>query len=258
MDTLIYSIVGFILLLVMIVALRVKTGNKFEIKNSDIMLALIPVAFWLFLTGKIQEFTFGDFKIVAAVREASKSPVAPQVSRLTELPVESVRTDSKGGTEIGGIPVITKNESQALSFQLGHGGYCGPAINEYFKVLTQYSFLRYIVINNSDGSFFGTADARQLAAIILGPDGRFDSQAFADWLNSSNKAKLETLPGFISSGKALNKTSDKRRAIQLMNSLDVQTLPVIDDAGRFAGIVDSSKLTASMLIDIAERLETRK
>lgn len=256
MDTLIYSIVGFILLLVMIVALRVKTGNKFEIKNSDIMLALIPVAFWLFLTGKIQEFTFGDFKIVAAVREASKSPVAPQVSRLTELPVESVRMHSKGGT--AEIPVLIKNESQALSFQLGHGGYWGPAINEYFKVLTQYPFLRYIVINNSDGSFFGTADARQLAAIIREPGGRFDSQAFADWLNSSNKAQLETLPGFISSEKALSKTSDKRSALQLMDSLDVQTLPVIDDAGRFAGIVDRSELTASMLLDIAERLETRK
>lgn len=256
MDTLIYSIGGFILLLVIIVALRAKTGNKFEIKNSDIVLALIPVALWLFLTGKIQEFTFGDFKIVAAVREASKSPVAPQVSRLTELPVESVRTYLKGGT--AEIPVIIKNESQALSFQLGHGGYWGPAINEYFEVLTQYPFLRYIVINNSDGSFFGTADARQLAAIIRGPGGRFDSQAFADWLNSSNKAQLETLPGFISSGKALNKTSDKRRALQLMDSLDVQTLPVIDDAGGFAGIVDRSKLTASMLLDIAERLETRK
>lgn len=147
MDTLMIALGGFILLLVMLVALRAKTGNKFEIRNSDIVLALIPVALWLFLTGKIQEFAFGDFKIVAAVKEASKSPVAPQV---TELPVESVRMDPKGG--IQEIPELMKKKSQALSFRMGHGGYWGPAISEYLNVLTQNPFLRYIIINNSDGS----------------------------------------------------------------------------------------------------------
>jgi CBS-domain-containing membrane protein len=43
-----------------------------------------------------------------------------------------------------------------------------------------------------------------------------------------------------------------------MDSLDVQTLPVVDARGVFAGIVDRSKLTASMILDIAARLETAK
>ena len=40
-----------------------------------------------------------------------------------------------------------------------------------------------------------------------------------------------------------------------MNSLDVQVLPVLDEAGRFDGIVDRSKLTASILTEIAQHLE---
>jgi len=253
MNTLIIAIGVFFVLLVLLIALRIITGNKFEIKTSDIVLALIPVALWLFLTGKIKELTLGELKIVSAIEEASNSPIASQV---TKLPVQSVQIDPKVGT--GGIPELIKKKSQALSFQLGHGGYWGPAIEEYLKVLTQYPFLRYIVINNSDGTFFGMADARQVAEVILrpGPGVPFDSQTFADWLNYSDKTQLETLPSFISSKNALNKESDKRRALQLMDSLDVQTLPVIDDASRYVGVVDRSKLTASILIDVTDRLES--
>ena len=39
-----------------------------------------------------------------------------------------------------------------------------------------------------------------------------------------------------------------------MESLDVQTLPVVDETGQFVGIVDRSKLTASILIEIAEKV----
>ena len=36
--------------------------------------------------------------------------------------------------------------------------------------------------------------------------------------------------------------------------MDVRTLPVVDEAGQFVGIVDRSKLTASILIEIAEKV----
>jgi len=36
--------------------------------------------------------------------------------------------------------------------------------------------------------------------------------------------------------------------------MDVQTLPVVDDAGKFVGVVDRSKLTASIIIDIAQKV----
>ena len=35
----------------------------------------------------------------------------------------------------------------------------------------------------------------------------------------------------------------------------LQVLPVLDEAGRFDGIVDRSKLTASILTEIARRVE---
>jgi hypothetical protein len=254
MNTVIIALGIFAVVLALLVALRAKTGNQIDIRNSDIVLALVPVALWLFLTGKIQEFAFGEVKIVAAIKVAAKAPVGPQVSKLTLDTVrEPVRTMTKGGPEV--VPQMINTKSQALSFTIGQGGYVGSAIADYLEKLTQYPFLRYIVMNNPDGTFFGIADARQVADIIRSSSGRFNVENLADWLNGGNKEQLEELPGFIPSSKALHKDEDKQKALEKMNSLDVQVLPVLDEAGRFDGIVDRSKLTASILTEIAQHVE---
>jgi hypothetical protein len=254
MSTVIIALAIFAIVLALMVALRAKTGNQIDIKNSDIVLALVPMALWLFLTGKIQEFAFGEVKIVAAIKLASKAPVGPQVSKLTVDTVrEPVRTMTKAGPEV--VPQMIDAKSQALSFTIGQGGYVGSAIADYLDKLTQYPFLHYIVMNNPDGSFFGIADARQIADVIRASSGRFSAMNLAEWLNGANKEELEALPGFIPSSKALHENQDKQKALEWMNSLDVQVLPVLDQAGKFDGIVDRSKLTASILTEIAQHLE---
>lgn len=254
MSTVAVALGMFAALLALLVALRAKTGNKFDIRNSDIVLALVPVALWLFLTGKIQEFAFGEVKIVAAIKLASAAPVGPEVSKLTIDAVrEPVRMMSKGAPDV--IPQMINTKSQALSFTIGQGGYAGPAIADYLDQLTQYPFLRYIVLNNSDGTFFGIADARQIADVVRASNPRFNVDAFADWINGGQKAELAALPGFISAEKALHKKDDKRKALEMMNTEDAQVLPVLDEAGNFDGIVDRSKLTASILTEIAQRVE---
>jgi hypothetical protein len=124
MNTVIIALGIFAVVLALLVALRTKTRNRIDIKNSDIVLALVPVALWLFLTGKIQEFAFGEVKIVAAIKLASKAPVGPEVSKLALDTVrEPVHTMSKGGPEV--IPQMINTKSQALSFTIGQGGYAG-------------------------------------------------------------------------------------------------------------------------------------
>ena len=231
-----------------------KTGNKVDIHNSDIVFALVPVALWLFLTGKVQEFAFGEVKIVAAIKMASTAPVGPEVSKPTIDAVrEPVRMMSKAGPDV--IPQMINTKSQALSFTIGQGGYAGPAIADYLDQLTQYPFLRYLVLNNPDGTFFGIADARQVEEIARAPRPRFTPYNLAEWINVGSKAELEDLPGFVSAAQALHKKDDKRKALEIMNAADAPVLPVLDEEGKFDGIVDRSKLAASILTEIAQRLE---
>jgi len=256
MDPLLIAVGGFVLLLGLLVALRAKTGSKFEVKNSDIILALIPIALWMFLTGKVQEFGFGDFRISAAIKEASTSQVSAQV---TKLPVENLKVDPKTG--VGAISMLERQNTQVLSFQLGHGRYYGPAIYEYLSRLTH---LRYLVFNDRDGSFYGLVDAHPITELVTrtrqqtsSVGGNF-ADDFAEWLNTSNNGEIERLPGFMSAKQALQPTADKTNVLRFMDSLDVQTLPVVDDGGKFVGILDRSKLTASILIDIAQKVEAVK
>jgi hypothetical protein len=254
MSTAAIALLIFTALLALLVVLRAKTGNKVDIRNSDIVLALVPVALWLFLTGKVQEFGFGEVKIVAAIKMASTAPVGPEVSKLTIDAVrEPVRMMSKAGPDV--IPQMINTKSQALSFTIGQGGYVGPAISDYLDQLTQYPFLRYLVLNNPDGTFFGIADARQVEEIARAPRPRFTPYNLAEWINAGSKAELEDLPGFVSAAQALHRKDDKRKALEMMNAADTPVLPVLDEDGKFDGIVDRSKLAASILTEIAQRVE---
>lgn len=241
------AVVVVIALVVGLTFLRARTGNRFEIKTSDVALALVPVALWMLFTGKVQEFAVGDVKIVTAIREASASPVKNQV---TPLPVADVRIDPKLGVDQ--IPMLLARKTEALSFRLGHGGYYGPAIAEYLGRLSQSPSFRYVVISAADGKFLGMIDGRQLSALLAGAGGQ--SGEFARQLNQRDADALLQLPGIIPRDKAITKRTDKRQALIQMEALDVQTLPVVDEAGHFAGIVDRSKLTASILIEIAEKV----
>jgi hypothetical protein len=249
MAALLGAVGGFVVLLTVLVALRVWTGNRIEVKTSDMVLALVPIGLWLFTTGKVQELTVGDVKIVAAIKQASTSPVDRQVTR---LPVDPVRADPKEG--LSQLSELKRKSPQALSFQLGYGRYYGPVIRQYLDELTSLPSFRYIVLNRPDGTLFGLLDARQFTSLLKTGSGQVDPDRFAEWLNQSSTTELSSLPSFIPAKDALRKTSETRTALELMNSLDIQTLPVIDDAGRFIGVVDRSKLSANMLIDIAARV----
>ena len=251
-----YAIGGFLLLLVVIVLLRTVTQNRFEVKNSDIFLALIPVALGLVLSGYIQELTVGDLKIVPAVTKATKSPIKAQVSA---LPVEAVTANPKEG--VSKIPELVKKRTQALSFQLGYHGYRGFAIKQYLKALTRYPFFEYVVVIDSGGRLFGLFDARQLFKLLRDPPRQSRKEEFpdfdqlAEWIASSKISKIESLPGFVGKPHALKKTTNKHDALQRMEKLDVQTLPVVDDEDRLVGILERSKLSASILIEISNQLE---
>lgn len=186
--------------------LRARTNNRFEIKTSDMALALVPIAVWMVFTGKVKELTVGDVKIVtAAIREASASPVKNQV---TPLPFADVRLDPKGGVEM--IPELLRKKTEALSFRLGQGGYYGPAIAEYLSRLSQSPSFRYVVISAPDGTLLGMIDGRQLAAILTAPGARA-ADDFAQSLNQRNADAILRLPGIIPRDKAITKTTDKRQ-----------------------------------------------
>ena len=141
-----------------------------------------------------------------------------------------------------------------MLFRLGHGGYWGPAVDEYFKLLSKQPFLKYLIIENPDRTFFAMADARDLAALFQVERPPYTARDFAEWVNAGNRAELARLPRFIPSQHAVTEQTHKRQALKKMEDLNVDTLPVVDTTNHFAGLVNRSRLTASLLLDVAENL----
>jgi hypothetical protein len=251
MSTLALLIVIFVAVIVLVVALRSATGGRWDIRNTDIMIALIPIAFWLILSGKVKVLEFGGFKIEAAFVEAAEAAIAQQV---TEIPVDEVVMEAKAGVEQ--IPRLIERKAEAIVFVLGHGGYYGPAIGEYLVNLTAFPFLKYLVILNEDGSFFGLADARTLTALFTSEQRSlpYDLTDVAEWLNGSDRDQLQRLPGFLGAEFATQKGEEKQTVLKRMEELGAETLPVVDANGRFVGMVDRSRLSTSLIVEVAAKV----
>lgn len=246
---------AFLLILALMVGMRLR-NSKFEVKTTDIILALFPLVIYLLQSGKIKELSFGDLTIKTAFVEASGSKIESQVAPLTGLPSRKISMDPKRG--VGEIPRLIAKKTEGLKFYLNYPGYYGPAIKEYITELTRHPFLKYIILEKEDGTFFGLADARAFNALIANRNADINSNKFADWLIQGNEDELRTLPGFISQNQAVYSTMDKGQVLQRMEDMNVDVLPSLSPDKKFVGVVDRSRLTASLIIDVTHRLKKDK
>lgn len=68
-------------------------------------------------------------------------------------------------------------------------------------------------------------------------------------------ATLARLPGFVAANDAIPTGTEKFQALQRMEALGVERLPAVDETQRFVGMVERSRLTASLLIDVTKSLQ---
>jgi len=101
-------------------------------------------------------------------------------------------------------------------------------------------------------------DARKLVS-VLQEESRGDGFEFlADSFNGGSGDRISALPGFVTVDRALRPDADKRIALEQMENLNVDWLPVVDANRFFTGVVERSRLTASLILDVANRLEAVK
>ncbi|MFC1712173.1 CBS domain-containing protein [Candidatus Poribacteria bacterium] len=267
------SIAVFVIIVVAMAILRITVSDKFEIKSTDMLVAVIPIAIWLILSGKVKVFEFAGLKIESAFAEASRAKIAPYDINLP-AEVDSIRIGAKGSLQR--IPQLIIDRIEALSFELGYAEYEIIEMGEYFRYLSRQPFFRHIIINRSNGTFVGMANARELytapSAVSEAaedkriydkdrdehnaPQANYSPFKLAGWLRESNtKALADNLPGYISAEDAIKEDTDKQTALAQMEKLDVEVLPVVDGDGKFAGVVERSRLVSSLIIDVAGKMK---
>jgi hypothetical protein len=185
------------------------------------------------------------------------------------LPVQPVRVEEKGG--LSQLKGILRDAPGALGFTQGHF-YDGPVVWAYVDRLRQQPGFRDIVVSDSTDRFFGMFDAGALAAALdppeaaqfrLVPNGGLSSaqlppqdmvpawSAFADALYQGNLGFVAGLPGFIPADRAVGSDWTSLRALDAMETQGADRLPVVDAEGRFVGVIERSRLTTRVLLEVA-------
>jgi len=250
-------------LLVTAVVLRVRYGQKYELKTMDLVLIIIPLLLVLLVTGKVKvldafgvKADFSELFADAAGADIKQQVVATSSPGVDEV-VHMLEMSAKGGVQE--IPRLVEKKTEALVFRLGHGGYYGPAIKQYFDALYASSYLQYLIVLNQEGKLFGLYDALDLA-VYFRTEGNRAYDDFAGWLNRPTdpaRRSLARLPGFVKAEQAVARDMSKREVLQRMDKLRVDSLPVVDNAGFFVGTVERSQLTASLILEVVDRLEPK-
>ncbi len=263
MDLLFFGLllgVGLVLLVISLIV-RARTGGKYEIRTVDLILVLIPVVLWLFGTGKITKFNVAgvEIELKEAIQKAAAKPITYQELQkpgaLVNEIMQNIEMAQKTGVE--GIPDLIKKKTEALEFMLGLGNYWGPAIEKYFETLGGKGFLKYVLIYDRDHTLFGMYDFPPFQA-NLQDQGERGYKQFSDNLNSGNvsaKNALKKLPGFISGEDAVKLGTDQLTCLEAMDRLDTGFLPVVDEKGKYVGLVERSKITTSLVIGVTRAIE---
>lgn len=250
------SVAAFLLTLGGLIAVRIRSEGKFEVKTPELLAPVVLVALILFMTGRIQEMSFGDFAISAAVEEASRSTVDSEVRRpghlfdmllQKELPV-SGRTTYDVEAIAGESASVLAKRCEGLIFRLGRP-YDRSQIERY---LGEYPSLRYMILQDSVGKFRGLADLELIEAEF----SERDYDLMIDALGQGNERYLRALPGFVSADDAITRETTRQDALRRLSRLEVRVVPVVDEAATFDGVVDREVLAASLIADMATRFHT--
>lgn len=264
----------FIVVLILVVWVRKRFTGGADIKPTDAAIALIPFILWMATAGifkKVEVPGVVAFETADAIVKAAGTPIENQVS---PLPVTRVSADPKSG--VGEIQKLMTKGTEALSFELGRRGYFGPAIWMYMVNLSRLTSFRYIVVIKQNGSLFGIFDPSKLVSALNPPNNdelikKYPLKPFkglpqesdvakwsqfADDLIGGHTRSIQKHPGFLPSKQAVTPGSDKQQVLNLMETLRRDWLPVVNEAKReFTGIVDRSRLTASLILDIASQVQ---
>lgn len=256
-------VIGAILVMASLL-LRVISGGKYEVKTIDLVFLVIPLLLVALATGKLKGLDmFGvkaDLSVLWAEAAEAKieKQVTPGISTSVEDAVHVMAMGMKAGPQE--LKRLVERKAEALEFRLGHGGYYGPAIQTYFEALSGSSHLRTVVINHRDGQLFGTYSAADLMGYLRDTKDEGYKQ-FQQFLNAGDERaqqELANFPGFVPARQAVTLTTSKRDALALMEKINSESLPVVNDHKQFMGTVNRSKITAALILAVTDKLEGEK
>ncbi len=251
-ETIVAALAVFAILIVLSLT---RAANK-PVENSWIVIAVLPVLFWLFFSGRISSFKGFGVELQSAIRRAADETVRTDDKELGTIDYEGIVKDEK--TDVTLIQKYIDRRVTALYFELGKKGYYEPkAIKMWLDGLGEHAFFKWVVFQDKCDRFKGLIAVEKIrifASLKMPPPNGYEMIK-----TMIEKGDVSDLPGVIGpdpdSDHAIEKTSTKRNAIKQFSKTDAEYLPVLDQ-GKFEGVLNRGKLHSSVLESIIRAADT--
>ncbi|MGC4039535.1 MAG: CBS domain-containing protein [Flavobacterium sp.] len=231
----------FITMVISFTILRVKTNGKYEIKLGDIMMGLLPVVIILILSGQVSELQFGDLSV--KLQEDLKQPIILDSSLKTSTLLDGKRALTIG---VGGCDYKVEDDIEN-KVEL-------PGGIPYKYIIFQQKCIDDPK-GNRQGEFWGIISFEDYKEIFLCPTPQTTGKVLLTWIKSKNITKLKSIPSFVTIDDAITLETNKLTALEKMERLNVDFLPVVTQENLFLGVITKERITSNLMLNIATGLK---
>jgi hypothetical protein len=227
--------------------------RKFE--TNAILVAILPVLFWLLLSGRLTSFKAFGVELSSAIKQVSNQGIREDQTLTSSGTIEFELVEDVAKENVGKIKEYIERRVRALSFELGRRNYyAGDVIEKYLNELCPYQFFKWIVFKSPGGRFAGLMPAQNLRAFGASHDPEKGYRSIVERIENKS---VDDLPGFIGHQQALSSTETKGDAIERFGKTDLEELPVIDQNDKFVGVLNRGQLFGSVLSSIIKAAHAR-
>jgi hypothetical protein len=225
----------------------------------DALVAAGAVVVVFAASGGIERIRFGsegaDITFAAVFINAIDQPIAAQVAELPFVPLDEA---GKGG--FADLERMVDREIPVLSFTTGTGFYVPQVIEDYFERLSAESFFRFVALKEDGGGLAFLCEAQPFIS-FLGSDayagrGGAGLERFVEDLETAGILGVADGLGFCTPAAiGIGPEATKSAVLRQMEKEGREWLPVLSADAQFLGVVERSRLTSSVLVDVLARLE---
>jgi CBS domain-containing protein len=208
-----------------------------------VSLLVLPALLYLALSGRLTEIT-GPGGVSAKFREVAAKPARASSQKVTE---EDVQLVQKGGLEElrRMAPALTQDHRPIVfAFAVGRN-YNLDTVRSYVDVLVALRRFLAVVFLDPEGRLLGYMPAIRFVALTRSSEET--TRRFIDALSADDAAlRLHTIPGVIT--ETLGAGSTNSEALEVMTRRGLEILVLVDDAGRFAGVVERGRVLSDLVL----------
>jgi hypothetical protein len=208
-----------------------------------VSILLLPALLYLALSGRLTEIT-GPGGVSAKFNEVAAKPARASSHKVTE---EHVQLVQKGGfEELRRLtPALTHGDRPIVfAFTVGHD-YNLDMVRSYVDVLVAMKRFLAVVFLDPDGRLLGYMPAPKFVALTRSSEE--PARQFIEDLSARDAApRLVTIPGVIT--ETLIAGSTNSEALEEMTRRGLEILVLVDEAGKFAGIVERGRVVSDLVL----------